>query len=980
MDLVTDRGQPGDRLIGRDHELRVLAASFERAADGHGGLVLLGGEAGIGKTAIVEEFALQIGRTGVVPLSGACIEGASPSPYSLWRGVLTPAERVAGARRSFWPDDHEMEFLPDQVALFSIVLDRVRELSRQRPSLLILEDIHWADRESLELLRFLGRVGRELSLLIVCTYRSDEVTTGHVLYDTILHLVREARAERIDLRRFSDASIREVIQTRYSLELDDEDRLVQELFKRTDGNPFFIVELLRSMEMAGLIAFQDGRWRLGSLETVDVPLLVRQLVDSRFLRLDATARSALQIASVIGNEIPTDLWMTLTGVGADELSRITRQALDNFLLEQSSRGTTLRFRHALVQDAIYSGLPVPWRMLQHRRVAEQLAETPGVDPATVATHFTRAGDPQAGRWHLSAARNARRFYAPYAIIHHVNAALEREDALLGDDRKDAFQLRGWAREITGHFDIACEDYLAELRIATDRGDHGARLGALMRLAELWAGRDYSQASRYIEQALHAATELGDQSLMGRCLNRMGNWFLNREDPDRARDYHRQALELFEAAGDRAGIASTEDLLGMTCILGGDPIQGSRHYARAIELFESLDDRTSLASALANFSMRGMTYQTEMMVADSTTLEACARDAEQAIAVSSGIGFRSGEVYALIRLGSCLGARGEYQPALDALERGLAGAEEIGHRQWISAACCVSGSIHLDLLDTSSAVMMLRRGREAAEQSGTIHWMRSNSGLLALAYAAAGERDLAISELETSLTDTVPARTLAQRHLWRARIELELASGNYPTAITLVDTVLEQTPHAGRDRPAARLSLLRARGLIATGAHEEATRWLLPACDAASEQGARSLLWRLRRELGLAYAGLGIRPAASREFFEAHRLIDEMGASIDDDDFRARFLDAAHSQVPEPATPTELQSAKLTYGGLTRRQREVAALMARGFSNRAIADKLSVSERTVESHVTAIYSTLALESRAQVATWCIQHGLIDRSPL
>jgi DNA-binding CsgD family transcriptional regulator/tetratricopeptide (TPR) repeat protein len=972
---MDDRQTSMTQPIGRDHEQRVLTSAFESARSGHGRLILIGGEAGIGKTTLVEHFVA--GTSGATVLTGTCYDVTSVLPYAPWRDALSSVRGEDHAMPSslHWLDAEHLPSLSDQTELFGNVQRCLVDVASRNPCIIVFEDIHWSDRESLELLRYVGRSVRSIPILIVATYRNDEITSGHPLYHTLPDLVREARAERIDLRRFASSVIREIVDRRYQLDERDAERLVDELERRTEGNPLFIVELLRSIEQAGLLFVEGDGWRLAPLTDIEIPLLVRQVIGRRLRQLDTSARVALQSAAILGYEVRPDLWLSLIEEDEAGLSRIVQQALDAYLLEQSPRGAQLRFRHALVQEALYASVPLPWRQLQHRRIAETLAEMPGADPATIVEHFRRAGDPRVADWSLRAARQARRLPAPYAIIQNLSATIATPDALSSEDLMEALRLRGWAYEITAEFDAANSDYLAVLRIALDANDRYAEWDALIRIAELWAGRDYRRAGEYIERALAVAGEIGDQSLIAYSLNRMGNWYLNREEPDRATEYHRQALDVFQRIEDRRGIAVTEDLLGMACMLGGNPVDGARHYERAIDLFTSLDDRQGLVSSLANYSMRGVTYQTDTMVAPRTTLDECIGDAERALNVASGIDFRAGEIYAQVRLAACLGARGEYQRSLDAIERSLSGAEEIGHRQWAAAASCVAGTVYLDLLEPSSARQILERGREAAERSGTIHWIRSNSGILATAYVAAGEIDEAVAELRTTWTDTIPARTMAQRQIWRARIELELARGNVEHAIDVIDRVLDSTAYASRERPAIRLSLLRALALIEMKRYEEARQWLRPARAVAREQGARPLLWRLHRALGLVHSGMGHRMNASREFAEARRLIEEIGSTLAVHEMRSRFLTSAHGQIPEPWTPTPLQSAKQSFGGLTRRQREVAVLIALGCSNREIADDLSISERTVESHVTAILSTLSLRSRAQIAAWSVENGLV-----
>jgi DNA-binding CsgD family transcriptional regulator/predicted negative regulator of RcsB-dependent stress response len=541
------------------------------------------------------------------------------------------------------------------------------------------------------------------------------------------------------------------------------------------------------------------------------------------------------------------------------------------------------------------------------------------------------------------------------------------------------RLRGWAYEISGEFDAANLDYAAELRTALETENSHAEWDALIRLAELWASRDYERAGEYVEQSLNLAEKINDQSLTAYSLNRMGNWYLNNDDPERARKYHERALEMFQLLGDRSGIATTEDLVAMTLAMGGNLIDGRRHFERARDLFQVVGDQQAICSILANLVHCGGIYQTDTMVPAKMTLDECIASVEDALKTAEGIGYRTGEVYALMCYCSSNGSRGNYQAAIDAVEHGIAGAQEIDHRQWLCAAYHLNGSLFLDLLDSQKASTHLEQALAIAREIGSRVWIRANAGLLALAELSMGQADTAATAFESAWNTDVSALTMAERYIWRAGIELAFFRNDPAGAIQLIDQMLYATPYARHDRPAPRLSLLRGRALNGLERFDEAISWLTPAQRVARGQGARPLLWRIHRELGIAESELGNRLRASEEFGQAHRLIDEIGATLADPNMKQRFLSEAHAQVPQGWAPTLLQSAKKSSGGLTRRQRQVAALIAAGSSNREIAEQLSISERTVETHVTAILSTLDLTSRAQIAAWCVENGLAEREP-
>ncbi len=187
------------------------------------------------------------------------------------------------------------------------------------PAVVVLEDLHWADQASLDLLRFLGRQLATLPLLLVATYRADELTRRHPLARLLPTLVRESHAERLDLRRLDEAALRALVADRYPLPAEAEARLVVYLQRIAEGNPFYTQELLRSLEEEQVLSSGSEGWTLGNLERVRVPALLQQVVDGRLARLGETAREHLAVAAVIGQRVPLDVWQIVGPFTEDDI-------------------------------------------------------------------------------------------------------------------------------------------------------------------------------------------------------------------------------------------------------------------------------------------------------------------------------------------------------------------------------------------------------------------------------------------------------------------------------------------------------------------------------------------------------------------------------------------------------------------------------------------------------------------------------------
>src|SRR5690606_33626769 len=381
---------PGRQLIGRRAEFDRLRAALHAAIEGRGGVVLVAGDAGVGKTVLVEALGYEAIATGVQVMGARCFELDGTPPYGPWLEMFRPdrappdlpvpapalsvkdaLEAVAGRRK-----------LHDQVLSFLI------ELSRHRPVLLLLGDMHWADEESIHLVRHLGRQIRRRPILIVVTYRHVELRPDEPLYRLLPHVLRETEAERITLREWDRDDVAELVTARYQLSAADQDRLVTFLLNSSEGNPFFINELLQSLEDEAVLRLTDEGWILGELSGVRVPPLLRQLIDERLERLAPEARHLLQAAAVIGEEIPIDVWQAVTEVSDEALADVIEQALAVRVMVEMPQDPVLRFRHKLFRQSLYEHMILLRRRSWHRRIAEVLAAEANPDPDVVARHFS----------------------------------------------------------------------------------------------------------------------------------------------------------------------------------------------------------------------------------------------------------------------------------------------------------------------------------------------------------------------------------------------------------------------------------------------------------------------------------------------------------------------------------------------------------------------------------------------------------------
>ncbi|MGI8553090.1 MAG: ATP-binding protein, partial [Dehalococcoidia bacterium] len=453
---------PGDgipALVGREAELSVLRERLTAAQAGHGSLVLLAGEPGIGKTRLAEELARQAAQQGVTVLWGRCWEGEGAPPFWLWREILKAysdqqspltlrAELGSGAAvltqllpelRERLPDLTDPPVLEPEAArfrLFEAVSQTLHNAAQARPLLLLLDDLHWADTASLRLLQFLVQRLGDAPLLLVGTYRDTDLDRRHPLAEVLPSLRRTTAFERLLLHGLSREEVEGLMAARAGHALDAAgQRLAEALHRETEGNPFFIGEVLRHLTETGRLRQTDGRWSVaaGSIAELGIPEGVREVIGRRLSRLSQETNRLLTVASVIGREFDAVILERVAGVDADAVDAALEEAETAHVVERLPRSLTgCRFNHALIRETLREELPPRRRVRLHRQVGEaleqQYARSLDSHLSELAYHFLEGaaggGDiERAIDYARRAAERALTQYAYEAAVRQYEAAL-----------------------------------------------------------------------------------------------------------------------------------------------------------------------------------------------------------------------------------------------------------------------------------------------------------------------------------------------------------------------------------------------------------------------------------------------------------------------------------------------------------------------------------------------------------------------------
>ncbi|MDE3091815.1 MAG: hypothetical protein KGJ80_20775, partial [Chloroflexota bacterium] len=439
------------------------------------------------------------------------------------------------------------------------------------PLLVIVEDLHWSDDTSLEFLLFLARQIAAQPILLLLTYRSDQVHPG--LDHFLGSLDRERLAVEFSLPPLSIEEVDAMLRAIFELQRPVRAEFLNALYALTEGNPFFVEEILKSLVASGETFRDEGPCARKAIDEPRIPRTVHDAVRQRTEQLSISAKEILSLAAVAGRRFDFPLLEALTQRAEPQLLQNIKELVTAQLVVEES-ADRFAFRHALTRQAIYAEFLTRERVALHHRIAETMeriySDALSAHLTDLAYHFYEAAAwDKALNYSRRAGEQAQVLYTPRAVVEHLTRALNASQQLGLPHSAKLFRSRGKAYETLGNFESALGDYDRALDAARGANDGAAEWQGLIDLGFLWAGRDYEKTGEFFKRALDLTAALDNPELRARGLNRVGNWHLNKEQPIQARQYHQQALTIFQALNDPRGLAETFDLLGMASNLSGD---------------------------------------------------------------------------------------------------------------------------------------------------------------------------------------------------------------------------------------------------------------------------------------------------------------------------------------------------------------------------------------------------------------------------
>ncbi|WP_405393094.1 AAA family ATPase [Streptomyces sp. NBC_01102] len=996
-------------FVGRAGELASLTDALARASAGEPQALLIGGEAGVGKTRLVEEFLKAACRREAVVAVGGCVEiGADGLPYAPFSTALRAlrhalpeelAEALAGQEGELarlLPELGEADRAANDehgtARLFELAARLLERMSAARTVVLVLEDLHWADASTRHLLAYLFRTLRDGRLVVVGTYRADDVHRRHPLRPLLAELDRLRTVRRIELDRFSRSEVGR--QLTGILAVTPEAALVDEIFERSDGNAFFVEELARSVECCG-----------------DSSRLSDSLRDLLLVRVEALPENAQRIARIVaegGSTVEHPLLAAVAGLTEDDLDEALRAAVGANLLLPASDSDGYRFRHSLVREAVSDDLLPGERTRLNRRYAEALEADPslvraGERAARLASYWYAARDAaKALPAVLGASVEARRRYAHSEQLRLLERAMELWDDVPEEVRATLRPLDyaevypGCGRD-PGTAPLRYLDLMAEATVAARFGGDRERALAIakkalrvldgdadpLRAAWFWVQRSLLTQNltrgdgwQELATAQELVRGLSPSSVHADVLTNVASWgALHRPGPETLAAADR-AVEYARLVGDEYTELHARLTRGWLTIDAGGVEEG------LAEMYAVRDRADELH--LVGVTSRASINLPSSLESTGRSLEAVAA-ADHGIRVCHSHGVPDSEAWVRANQAQSYFSLGHWDESRAAIDAAALLAQSLKSQGLVASRRTELALARGDVGEAEEQLALSRRyfGQHDPQPQHLISPVRyamtlaAQQGRLPEARAAfeahpeeafpPGTQRYALPLLYVAAAVEADARGLPVMEPGRPAVLARIRSHlkRLPTLVPvwaahglLIEAELARAEGTDTPEDWARVAVaftpLQRPYELAQVRH----RWAEAILAASGDRGAAA---GLLREAHAVAERLGARPLAeSVELLAGRARIALAGAGSGGS--RGAVDPAGEEDEPDPGPAVDA----IESFGLTSREQEVHRLVAAGYTNRRIAEELYISPKTASVHVSNILAKLGVSSRGEAA--------------
>ncbi len=826
----------GDTVIGRVGAVGTLEDAYEQLERTGGHSVLVTGEAGIGKTTLVDQFCDRLKTREEPPIvaRGVCRQAVRP-PYHAFRQLAEglPAELSELFEETVSAGTDELQ--KRKQALFADVADELRAVATERPVVLVVEDMHWADSGTIDLFEYLiddvGSWG--YPVLFIGTYRTSDVERTHRVLETAAETETAGRGTVLELEPFSRREVSSLVSSILDAEIPD--TLADAIYDHTGGTPLFVTELARQLtETLDLV--QTGADLPTDLADVTVPATVERAIADRLAVLPESVQPVLQLGAVAGTEVSFDVLRDASDLPVDALIDRIDTLVRRDIWTRSADG--IEFVHGVVREQTLESVEEDDAQRLHKTIAAAIerVHSDALDEyaGQLATHYEQIRDYEAAfAYYRRAGAYAADTYAVEDAVESYEQAISLATTHgIADDRTVAEIYADLAkvREKSGAYETALDATAAGRDLAPEGSPQQCRL--LQRQTTIHLEQsDLEETAELGEACLELAETLGDDGARCEVTNSLGQVAEYRGEYDKAAEYYRQALEIADAVDDQSQVGTALHNLGVVAHRRGEYEQAREHLKRSLTIKEG--DRFSEKAILNDLGLVAM---------NRGEYDEAREYYERSLDIASAIGDRRGEAIAVHNLGEIAQNRGEYDEAREYYERSLAIERDLGNQRGEAVSLEFLGQVALERGDDE-------RARQCYEQCLSI-----GAGLDSKDLEAGGRHGLGVLAREHEEYDR------ANTHLHRA---LELRE-DCNERHNVVKSCLEL----------ARLAL--DRGNLDT-AREHARR----ARTTATEIGATHTAGKSDRVLGRIARAAGGSDQARDHWTDALELFQEVDAVHDE---------------------------------------------------------------------------------------------------
>lgn len=991
-------------LVGRTEELATLERLLETDRE-DARLVFVRGEGGAGKSRLVQELADRAERRSWTVVHGRAYPVETGVPYAVfsdaWLPVLTemdPGSLTVLSRGG----DEELRFLfpglgersdelreaaasePDELRtrLLWTFTEFVRRFAARTPTLCILEDLHWADESSIEMVHFAARQLAGAPVLIVCTYTDPERDQNAALIRAERSLTSLGTATSLTVPSFSRDQVIELLVRTFVVDPEVVRDFGGVLYGWTRGNAFFVREILRSLVSSGRLRRDTDRWIGWDATDFELPSSVRDAIRLSFSDLSPETRTVLETAAVVGNRISHALLTSITGLDAATVLTGIEELTNRSVLEERTDRSRIvyDFRHPLVQQTLYDDFGLQRVRLLHGQVAEAMedffGDAAGDHADELAFHFSRSDGSalrsKAMRYLARAGTTALDRRADAEAIRYLESALElaREDEGGGQLIDKIVPQLARAHTHVGSFDAAAA--LLEEAIAR-RSERDSAYAAYCRglgITNVWRGR-HDEATRNFDEGLAVVAE-SDPRARIRLLVAKAHGLHEVGRADDALRVLEPALPLAESLGDRSLLARVHRALSLLHVWVGPPEAAVRHGELAIELGDEVGDLSARFWARWGLAvLSGMRGDTGGMADAIEELNGIADQAHSPV-------LRLWTADMAVELAY---ARGEWDAGLAAGERAIALARSLRQRTLLPRLLVWTSQFHVARGELERAEVLVN---EAVEMSGIereegpldVHQVVPTYIGLAHYLVHLGDYEDAIDAAAKGLqiAEGTGYTLWAIHQLLPVYAEACLWAGHIDRA---EEIGIRMRAHAERIDHRIGLAWADACDSLVQWKRGDAAGAVDQMLAAADELEAIPMIWtatRLRRQVAGRLIDTGRREEGIEQLARVHDVCVSVKAGLELEKTRAMYRDVG-------LRPPSIRRSEGPLG-LTGAEGRVARLVASGMSNKAIAAELRCATRTVSTHLSNMYTKLEIGgpgARVRLGNMVRDAGLLDERP-